>query len=223
MQKLAPSSLEILTYTTDTVKIVGSCTFFLVHVDTKKLMEVTFYVAMNNGSVLLSCKTTLMLGLIHPRTRLDYLLSRANLITSSADHPKKTKTALHIQEARGVCSHNYANSGCSNTKSQKRSPQATNKQRSDSVWVPRCFSGDWYLPRTILSHSEWSKCCSQANTLPPNPCTSQRSVQARNKQDVTGRRTCTSQWNYTLDQQLCPGWKQGQIRESQIMHLLWSS
>ena len=42
MKKLAPSSLEIGTYTTDTVKIVGSCMFYLVHLDTKKLMDVTF-------------------------------------------------------------------------------------------------------------------------------------------------------------------------------------
>ena len=51
MQKLAPSNLQVETYTTDTVKIVGSCTFYLVHPDTKKLIEVTFYVAMNDGSV----------------------------------------------------------------------------------------------------------------------------------------------------------------------------
>ena len=38
MKKLASSSLEIGTYTTDTVKIVGSCVFYLVHPDTKKLM-----------------------------------------------------------------------------------------------------------------------------------------------------------------------------------------
>ena len=61
MKKLAPSSLEIGTYTTDTVKIVGSCMFYLVHPDTKKLMDVTFFVAVNDGSMLLSCKTTLML------------------------------------------------------------------------------------------------------------------------------------------------------------------
>ena len=98
MKKLEPSSLEIGTYTTDTVKIVGSCVFYLVHLDTKKLMEVTFYVAVNDGSVLLSCKTTLMLGLIQPRTRLDYLPPRASLITSSADHPKKTKASLNVQK-----------------------------------------------------------------------------------------------------------------------------
>ena len=36
MQKLAPSKLQIGTYTTDTVKIVGSWMFYLVHPDTKK-------------------------------------------------------------------------------------------------------------------------------------------------------------------------------------------
>ena len=43
MQKLAPGKLQVGTYTTDTLKIVGSCTFYLVHPDTKKLIEVTFY------------------------------------------------------------------------------------------------------------------------------------------------------------------------------------
>ena len=98
MKKLTPSTLQVGTYTTDTVKIVGSCKFHLVHPDTKKLLETTFYVAINDGSVLLSCKTTLQLGLIQPRARLDYLLPRASLITSSADHPKKTKEVLHTQK-----------------------------------------------------------------------------------------------------------------------------
>ena len=94
MQKLTPSNLQVGTYTTDSVKIVGSCKFYLVHPDTKKLLETSFYVAINDGSVLLSCKTTLLLGLIQPRSRLDYLPPRASLITSSADHPKKMKEVL---------------------------------------------------------------------------------------------------------------------------------
>ena len=99
-EKLAPSKLEIGTYTTDKVKLVGSCMFYLVLPDTKCLQEVTFYVASNNGSVLLSCETTLALGLIQPCTRLDYLQPRASLITSSADHPKKTKSpiSVHVSE-----------------------------------------------------------------------------------------------------------------------------
>ena len=36
LKKLAPSILENGTYSTDTVKIVGSCVFYLVHPDTKK-------------------------------------------------------------------------------------------------------------------------------------------------------------------------------------------
>ena len=98
MQELAPSKLQVGTYTTDTVKIVESCTFYLVPLDTKKLIKVTFYAAMNDGSVLLSCKTTLLLGLMQPRPRLDYLPPRATLITISADHPKKTKPVLHTQK-----------------------------------------------------------------------------------------------------------------------------
>ena len=53
LKKLASSTIEIGTYTMDTVKIVGSCIFYLVHPDTKKLQEVTFFVAENDGSVLL--------------------------------------------------------------------------------------------------------------------------------------------------------------------------
>ena len=98
MKKLASSSLEIGTYTTDTVKIVGSCMFHPEHLDTKKLMDVTFFVAVKDGSVLISCKTTLMLGLIQPRTRLDYLPPRASLIKSSTDHAKKPKSTLCIQK-----------------------------------------------------------------------------------------------------------------------------
>ena len=91
-KKPASSKLEIGTYTTDTVKLVCSCMFYLVHPDSKHLLEATLYVASNNGSVLLSCVTTLALGLIQPRGRLDYLPPRASLITSSADHLKKTRS-----------------------------------------------------------------------------------------------------------------------------------
>ena len=87
LKKLTCSTLEIGTDTTDTVKIVGFCLFYLVHPDTKMIQEVTLYVTQNDGSVLLSCTTTLALGLIQHHTRLDYLPPRASLITVSVDHP----------------------------------------------------------------------------------------------------------------------------------------
>ena len=131
MQKLASSKLQAGTYTTNTVKIVGSCTFYLVHPDTKKLIEVTFYVAMNDGSMLLSCKTTLLLGLIQPRPRLDYLPPRASLITSSADHPQENKSGITYNKTINVCSNNKVRSGCPNTSCQETGTQADNKQRND--------------------------------------------------------------------------------------------
>ena len=42
LKKLDPCNMKIGTYTKDRVKIVGSCQFYLVHPDTKKLQEVTF-------------------------------------------------------------------------------------------------------------------------------------------------------------------------------------
>ena len=73
MKRLVPSELEIGTYTIDTVKIVGSCNFYLVHAYIKKLLDITFFVATDDGGVLLRCKTTFALGLIQPRSRLGYL------------------------------------------------------------------------------------------------------------------------------------------------------
>ena len=43
--------------------------------------------------MLLSYNSTLALDLIQPRSRLDYLPPRASLITSTQNHPKKTKQA----------------------------------------------------------------------------------------------------------------------------------
>ena len=122
MKKLTPSNLQVGTYRTDSVKIVGSCKFHLVHPDTKKLLETTFYVAMNDGSVLLSCKTTLQLGLIQPRARLDYLPPRASLITSSADHPKKMKEVLHIQKKQVATQKKGPEKQHSHEQSKRRAP-----------------------------------------------------------------------------------------------------
>ena len=51
-----------------------------------------FFVAKENGSVLLSCRTTMELGLIRPHAQLDYLPPRASLLTSTCDQPSKTRT-----------------------------------------------------------------------------------------------------------------------------------
>ena len=67
MKKITPCKMQIGTYMAVMVKIVGSCTFYVIHPDSKNVVPVTFYVDTNDGSVLLSCKTTLALHLIQPR------------------------------------------------------------------------------------------------------------------------------------------------------------
>ena len=66
LKKLTSSNLEIETYTNDVVKIIGMCNFYLVHPESKQLIKVLFFVAKENGSILLSCRTTMELGLIRP-------------------------------------------------------------------------------------------------------------------------------------------------------------
>ena len=91
LKKLTPSNMEIETYTDDVVKIIGMCYFYLVHPESKQLMKVLFFVAKVNWSVLLSCRTTMELGLVRPHVHLDYLPPKASLLTSTCDQPSKTR------------------------------------------------------------------------------------------------------------------------------------
>ena len=103
LQKLTPSTLEIETYMNDVVKIIGSYQFYLVHPKNKKLIQVIFFVAKENGSVLLPCRMTMALGLIKPHAQLDYLPPRASLLTSTCDHPntmKPQKPNIHCMKER---------------------------------------------------------------------------------------------------------------------------
>ena len=162
LKKLVPSTLGIGTYTTDAVKIVGSCLFYLVHSDTKMLQEVTFYVAQNDGSVLLSCTTTLTLGLIQPCTRLDYLPPRASLITCSLDTPKKTKRCLFTAQEK-KCLLKAKKQAVTVPDQQTTCSQVSYKQGANFTKIPRCFEG-FQVP---LSYPDISKYYTQADTCRP--------------------------------------------------------
>ena len=106
-KKLAPSSKEIGTYTTDKIRITGSYELFVVHPDTSSLKQITFHVTSHEGSVLLSCATTLELSLIQPHNNLENSIpSSASLISSKADYPKKRsqKNMLVTKPSTNVCS-----------------------------------------------------------------------------------------------------------------------
>ena len=128
LDKLTPNKMQIGTYTNDTVKNVRTCKLYLAHPDTKELIETIFYVATNDGSVLLSCKSTLVLYLIQPRSRLDYLPPIASLIASTQDHPKKTK---QVQAPVQIHSSNQLSA-----QSQPKVDTSTTSNVQDSLQVP---------------------------------------------------------------------------------------
>ena len=125
---------------------MGSCRCYLVHLDSKKLVDVTFFVAINDGSVLLSCKTTLVLGLIQPRSRPDYLpptlawsqlcwLPKKTKLLKVSVHTSKQK--LSTQNQTGRSGHwNSSDNNCKET----RCEQAVNKYIPDSNTL---FWGVW--------------------------------------------------------------------------------
>ena len=94
--QLADNDISLRVYTDHQVNILSKCQFYMLHPDNKKPHPVTFYVASNEGSVLLSCITLLALDLIQTRPHLDYLPPRAKSITSAADHPNITRIGQNV-------------------------------------------------------------------------------------------------------------------------------
>ena len=87
----ASNKVAVKTYTTEKIKIVGSCDLFVIKPDTKYLQEVTFQVTSHEGSVIMSCATSLEIGLIQAHRNLDVVLEKGSLIYSEADMPVKQK------------------------------------------------------------------------------------------------------------------------------------
>ena len=67
VKQLASNDISLGVYTDHQVHILGKCNFYMLHPDTKKPHAMTFYIASNEGSVLLSCTTLLALDLIQTR------------------------------------------------------------------------------------------------------------------------------------------------------------
>ena len=89
-QKFAPSNKsKVKTYSTEKIQIVGSCDLFVLHLETKCLMKVTFQVTSHEGSVIASCATNFEIGLIQLHRDLDVVPDSGNLIYSKADPPVK--------------------------------------------------------------------------------------------------------------------------------------
>ena len=84
LKHLKPSDIKLGVWGDDQIALLGKCNIYLVHPDTKKPVEVTFYVTDKSGSTLLSCATSLKLDLIKLHPRLGVPPPRAKIITSQA-------------------------------------------------------------------------------------------------------------------------------------------
>ena len=173
LKKLAPSKPEVGTYTTNTVKLFGSCVFYLVHLDTKCLLDITFYVASNIGSVLLSCVTMLVLGFIN--LALDwtiFLLEPALLLVVLTTQRRQVPSECTCiwQRIWSVYS----------VQLKRYSAQANYQQETDSCSLFRCVWWHRTLTLTPIPYSSWSWYYTQANPMLTSASTSQRAFQARN-------------------------------------------
>ena len=92
--KLAKNDIDPTVYTRHSVDLIGNCTFYMLSKGTKQPIKVEFYIANEEGSVLLSWETVFHLQLLYVKSRLEYLTPRAMLISSAANHPKRE---IHAQ------------------------------------------------------------------------------------------------------------------------------
>ena len=86
---LAKNDIDLTVYTRHSVDLIGKCTFYMLSKATKQPIKVEFYIAKEEGSVLLLWQTIFQLQLLDVKPRLKYLPLRLMLISSAADHPKR--------------------------------------------------------------------------------------------------------------------------------------
>ena len=113
--QIATSNLQLATCTRKKVKIIGSCKLYITHPVTRCLEETRFYVAKNEGSLLISCATSLALTLIKSHEKLDHLpLEGKKNIYSSADKMKKNdESRFKVQQTKLKTSPRKNENGCS--------------------------------------------------------------------------------------------------------------
>ena len=93
-QNLAKNNIDLTVYTRHSVNLIGKCTFCMLSKGTKQPVKVDFYIAKEEGSVLLSQETVFQLQLLNVKLQLEYIPPRAMLISSAVDDPKKE---IHAQ------------------------------------------------------------------------------------------------------------------------------
>ena len=136
--KLAKNDIDLTVYTRHSVGLIGKCSFYMLCKATKQPIKVEFYVAKEEGSVLLSQETIFQLQLLDIKPRLEYLPPRVMLISSAADHPKRE---IHAQSTTSVLPTSTS------TVPQVKESQNCEIKGANSGKVPRTLQGHRPIPR----------------------------------------------------------------------------
>ena len=100
--QLAKNDTDLTVYTKHSVDLICKCTSFMLSKHTKQRIEIDYYIAKDDGSVL-SHETVFQLQLLDVQPRLEYLPSRVSLISSAAEYHKKE---VHAQSRSIKQQHN---------------------------------------------------------------------------------------------------------------------
>ena len=164
LKKLAPSPLEIDSYTTDTVKSVGSCVFYLVHLNTKKLHEVTFLLL---HQMEVHCYHVLQhLCLDWYTQEQDYIICNQELAwlpVQVTTQRRPSLECLFIVQERSV--HSKLKTRIYSVESSASSSEIGDKYRANFTKTPRGMWWDWMLPRSPHIIFNWIQMLHQNTPL----------------------------------------------------------
>ena len=95
-EKLLSTGIQVTTYNDSTLDLIGRCTLYLQHPKTLDKIMATFYVTQEEGSVLLSCSTSLKLEVIEVPEQKP-VPAYMPIYTSSLDKPSFTEQYVVYQ------------------------------------------------------------------------------------------------------------------------------
>ena len=97
----------IYTYTTEKIPVIGSCELLVLHPDDKCFLKVPFHVVSVEGSVIVSCATSINLNLIQTHNELETNVPDcARLYYSSGDKPRAAHEKQKIVDHTVQCDKN---------------------------------------------------------------------------------------------------------------------
>ena len=102
----------------------------MINPDTKSLQEVIFQVTSHEGSVIISCATSLELGLIQPHKNLDVVPEKGSFIYSAAALPVKQKNKKSAPDNKLSDSLNSSKMQSHTVKVKRNGSYSVHKQES---------------------------------------------------------------------------------------------